>query len=387
MRNVWIMVFSWLCYLVYVVYSYTQVEPNLVLSSRPFLWQIQQALWVLGYQNRVLSSLIYLLIIVGLMASYGWMIKLRNEKKFSLKQLKVTFGGSLIVMMLAYPALSHDVFNYLFNAKMVLKYQANPHIQVAMDFPQDPWLKYMHNIHTPAPYFYGWTAISLLPYWLGQEHLKVTISLFRLLTVAGLVLLIKGQERLLQNQQNKDKIWYLALNPLVLIETVGNIHNDSVMMALLIWGLVCWRKFRQKSAWSWLILSVLLIGLSISIKYITVLIIPGALAYYGLKKWGRKIDWGTIQALIHFSPLVILNRSQRFLPWYLLWSLSFVPMSQNSTLVQMLILTSGTALLSYIPFLATGEYTTSLLWLRTMIIFLPVISFGLTKFLGAKVRK
>src|SRR3990172_6981226 len=113
---------------IYSVYSFSQTDPNQVFFSQSWYWQFQKFMWRLGFQER----------------------------------------------------LSSDIYNYIFNAKMVWVYGANPHRQVALNFPDDQWLRFMHNTHTPAPYGYGWTMLSLVPSVIGQNHLKLTLLLVKM---------------------------------------------------------------------------------------------------------------------------------------------------------------------------------------------------------------
>ncbi len=115
---------------------------------------------------------------------------------------------------------SYDVFNYLFNAKMVWIYQVNPHIHAAIEFSRDPMLRFMQNVHTPAPYGYGSTALSLIPglTWFTKNF---TISFWAMkLFVTSFWL---GQLWITKKLVNKLfphepwRFWLLALNPLVLV--------------------------------------------------------------------------------------------------------------------------------------------------------------------------
>jgi hypothetical protein len=360
---------------IYGIYSYSQVDPNLVLSSIPLLWKLQNWVWQLGYHERLSSSLIYLVVIVALFVIYGLMIKAVNQKKLTIKNLVFTLVISGTILFGSYPALSHDIYNYLFNAKMVLTYHANPHVKVALDFPQDPWLKFMNNVHTPAPYGYGWTIISLLPTYLGQNHLKITLILFRTLMILALGALIFFQLKLTPRKY-WGQVCLFGLNPLVLIETIGNIHNDVVMMASLLGAIYSVTQAWKGKAKGWWLVAILFWGISISIKFATLMVIPGLLIYLVVKRGSM----GGSQAVAHLMPLT-LARSQRFLPWYLMWALSFWPMIQEKWLKEGLVLMSMTALLSYLPYLYLGGYTAESVNIRTIIIVIPPLSYLLTMWL------
>jgi hypothetical protein len=234
----------------------------------------------------------------------------------------------------------------------------------------------MHNIHTPAPYFYGWTVLSLIPSFLGQNQLQLTIFLFRLFMILGWYWWLKGITAL-----GGKKYWLIALaiNPLVLIEVVGNIHNDVYMMAPMVWSLYCFRRsWPKRNKWLWV--ACLLFLFSISVKYASVMILVGVVMWKLGQVLNRKISWGGAQIIAHFLPL-LTRRSQWFLPWYLIWSLTFVPIAKEKIVQATLLMFTVTGLLSYIPFLLVGEYTPSISFFRSLILFLPPLSYAVSQWL------
>jgi hypothetical protein len=123
--------------------------------------------------------------------------------------------------------------------------------------------------------------------------------------------------------------------------------------------------------------------ISVSIKYASVFVFLGWGLWWVAKTTSRRLSWGGSQIIAHFLPL-LTKRSQYFLPWYLLWPLTFLPMASEKRLKEMLLLFSVTGLLSYIPFIFLGEYTPALLSLRTIILFIPPISYIITQFVISK---
>jgi hypothetical protein len=91
---------------------------------------------------------------------------------------------------------------------------------------------------------------------------------------------------------NKAKAFaFVALNPLLMLETALSGHNDSVMMVLFVMAL--WLHTKGKSNWAWLFL----VG-SVYIKY-TILPVAGLFAVYVLwKKGWRSWVWGAVIALL-----------------------------------------------------------------------------------------
>lgn len=358
----------------YSVFSYSLVDVNLHLWSNKAYIGFQQIMWDWIRRYRTSVTLTYFLLILALFVVYGLLVWLFYKRVLKKKELIILLVGSIGILFISYPALSHDIFNYLFNAKMVILYHADPHRQVALDFATDPWLNFMRNVHTPAPYGYGFTILSLIPSYISGLHLQMGIAAYRVWMVLTLFILLWTQRSLLGKQKWVLPIAMFALNPLVMIETVSNVHNDVVMMALVMLAIliVSRKKLVKKNLWRWII-AVALFLMSVSIKLATLMLLPGLVLLYFSKLARKSIDLGTSNALTHFLPL-LTPRSQIFLPWYLIWSMSFAVFSKVKEVWAVLWLFSLTGMMSYIPYLYYNEYTATMQSQRMMILFsLPVI--------------
>ena len=283
----------------------------------------------------------------------------------------------MLPLILSYNALSRDVFNYLFNAKMVWVYQANPHVKTALDFARDEWVRFMHNIHTPAPYGQGWTLLSLIPYWLGQNKFLPSWIIFRLLSMASVLLLIPLLFKLAGQLSIKLKLsdlGFVLLNPLFLIEIVSNSHNDLWMMLPAMWSFSLLLERQQEDGTKnlKLVWPALLFAFSVSIKFATLAILPiwlylliravkpglttKLLSFIpGLSNW-LKLNWPLLVSLLMFLPL-LTPRSKQFLPWYLTWSLIWLPLIKNKIWKMVLLAFSFSSLLRYFPWIAAGGYS------------------------------
>lgn len=107
-------------------------------------------------------------------------------------------------------------------------------------------------------------------------NIFVLKSLIFITQLAGLRYLLK----LLQHFKiSPKKLLILALNPLWLIETVGNLHFEGVMLSFLIIG--CY--FLVKQRW---ILGAVFIAFAIHVKLLPLVLLPFLLRYLG---WGRSV--------------------------------------------------------------------------------------------------
>ncbi|MBP7768242.1 hypothetical protein KA082_00205 [Candidatus Woesebacteria bacterium] len=392
---------------VYSVFSYSLTDPNLVIIKwKPFL-HFQQWMWQTFFHNAQLLTITYIAIIIALFIVYWRIIVLLKQSSVYYQKSSGELLGIYLLLVaplfFSYNALSHDVFNYMFNAKMVLEFQANPHVRVALDFAYDPWLRFMHNTHTPAPYGYGWTAVSLLPYLLGMGKFLSTWLAFRLWAVLSLVAtyyallrLARANKQVVETQQ----LAFVFLNPLIVIEIISNMHNDLWMIAPAILALSFLLELspgKKNQIWTFL-LSLGLFGFSISIKWATLALLPLVILIITTKLYLFKFaqfaekklsNFATIPvSVVHFFeqkiytivPLcasillflpLLTSRSQYFLPWYLSWALLWVVLIENRTWKKILLIFSISALLRYVPWLWTGGFDGNVILYQRIYTFAP----------------
>ncbi len=339
--------------LIFSVFSFVLADPNLFLLKADIFVSFQTYLWknVLPLQN--LRTIFYGVLIIALFVNY--LLILKNWQKFNLNHKKNFWQFFIIVslpLIVSYNALSYDLFNYIFNAKMVVEFGANPHLQTAMDFPDEPMLRFMNNIHTPAPYGYGWTGLSILPYLLGMNKFFSTFLAFKLFAFISLVLTLLIMEKL-ANKTDYKKLAMLYLNPLLLIEVLSSAHNDLWMLAPALLAIYLVTNLeKQKLLKTFFI--IILMTLSISIKYATIALLPFFFYFFWQKKLDKIIRLPInayifdLMSLALFLPL-LTERSRYFLPWYLIWSLVFIPLLKSNFLKNLLLVFSFSSLLRYLP--------------------------------------
>lgn len=387
MRNIWIWLMV-LSYALVAVLSYHFTDPNLYLSSHPLFVDFQN--WVWGAVSRQQASIGYVVIVGWLFCCYALSLRqLGKMRTRSQNQSVLLLLAPMVVLMLGYNALSHDVFNYIFNGRMITAYGANPHVQVALDFAQDDWTRFMHNTHTPAPYGYGWTLVSLLPSLLGMGVFSLTWILFRLtalISVYGLVRTYYWWQNRAGEQLHTVQAAIFFWNPLVVLEVGLNMHNDLWMMvpAVLALGMVFFLKLKNRG--SILLLSAALLTASISIKFAT-LVLVGLWCYWIVRDritWLRlTVDQSVVLASILLFVPLLTPRSKQFLPWYLLWSLTWIlfakqPLTGRYALWwKWLLSLSFVALLRYVPWIWHAGYhdpvpaqQLSIVWLGGILVWL-----------------
>lgn len=393
---VWVSLLSYIVFLtLFSIFSYSLTATNLVLSTNDFFWQFQTYMWDNFFNNRELLSRVYFTLITGAFISYFSLVTFffKNEagQKTKKKNWRLLLGFFLLLalpLLLSSNALSYDVFNYIFNAKMVAVYGQNPHQVTALTFPDDPWIRFMHNTHTTAPYGYGWTLLSLIPFYLGFGKFILTWIAFRIFSVVALLALIfifwLQKEKL-----NKYNLLLFIFNPLLLIEIISNIHNDFWMISsavaslLIINSIQDGRSNKNLKLAIKVTLSLTLLAMSIFVKLATVVLLPIWLMLL-FKKYLKDIprfysmanNWPLLASLAMFAPLLTL-RSQQFHPWYLTWSLAFIPFFKKNKVSEIwahgLIILSISSMYRYLPFLMNNNFNGDILLQQKETTFLPLL--------------
>ncbi len=330
---------------------------------------------------------------------YFLLVRAVRLSQLQRRQLLALCIGSVVMFSLSYNALSHDIFNYMFNARMVVKYDVNPHETTALWFPYDPWTRFMHNTHTTAPYGYLWTGMSVVVYLLGMGKFLVTWLLFKGMGVLSYLLLLWVYVRLYGKEHAiaPQTLAVLFLNPLVLIEVASSAHNDLWMLVPALVSF--WMLTKPKLTTKTLVLAGSFLLLSILIKVATIVLLPLWLVLvivklkivHRLPKVFQKMStqivayWPDWASVVLFVPL-LTERSQYFHPWYLLWSLVWLPLVRWQLWKVFLLALSVSSLLRYVPWLWAGGFPPEVLLQQKLTTWLPavLVTIGV---LGMRLRK
>lgn len=259
-----------------------------------------------------------------------------------------------MLLVPSYNAFSYDLFNYIFDAKIITFYNEDPYVHKALDYPQDKMLAFMHWTHRVYPYGPLWLALTVPFSFLGAYLFLPTFFLFKIGITAsylGTVYFVSKIAEKIAPEKKTFLTLLFALNPLVIIESIVSAHNDITMMFFAVWGLFL---LLQKKY----IVAFLLLAISIGIKFATIFLLPVFIyiTYQQIK--GKKIDWQKLfvgASVIMLIPVIFSSQRTELQPWYLLWIVPFVALSGEILAVPLVIISFG-LLLHYIPFLYSGNW-------------------------------
>lgn len=338
------------------LYSFTQVDLGLTLTRASFWQKIQVFFQHIGYFQRPLSTLIFLLIISSLFIIYAIFIKLSLAGKIDRKKVWIVILVSSVLLSFSYNAFSYDLFNNIFDAKIVTFYHQNPYLHKALDYPSDPMLSFMHWTHRTYPYGPVNLILTVPLSFLGFNYFLITFFLFKFLNTAfylGSCCLI---EKLLRKERGNLDIFglvFFALNPLVIIEVLVSSHNDIFMIFFALLGIYFLFFKKHFYSYFWLLFGALT-------KFVTaILLIPFLLKTFGfLKKQTSDLNSFSslcLVFLIAVSFFVLLKLEAQ--PWYFLWFVPFLALVKPRIfLIYLTIGISFGLLLRYSIFLFQGEW-------------------------------
>ncbi|MDO8487428.1 MAG: hypothetical protein Q7S45_03990 [Candidatus Curtissbacteria bacterium] len=350
------------------VFSYAYVDLNLTLSQNPAALEFVGLMQQLGYYHRPQATFIYVIFIAVAFSFFVLNLFLFAKSKISLKYLKVATVVNTLILIFAYPFLSSDLFNYLFDAKIITHYHVSPYNHRALDFPQDDWIRFMRWVHRYSPYGPAWLGMSLIPSFLGFGKFLLTFFTFKVFI--GIFHLVNSRiiYKVLEKVNPKQALFgtaFYALNPLFLIEGIANGHNDLVFATFLLLPIYFSLAKRKEILFA----ATFLIG--VLIKYISVLNLPWYIVRTYLKK-PKGFENFVILNILTMAVFTFLYSTFRitvpfvssgstqvqFQPWYLFWTIPLIAFIPNPFYMAVAIILVIGSMLRYLPFIYFGDWST-----------------------------
>lgn len=360
---------------VLLLYSYGFIDPHLSFFSHPLYLWIQNVLIFLVYRQSALAAALYVCIIAAFFAAYGIFLWGKGQERT--RSAPRWVFALAVMLVLSYPAFSYDIYNYIATAKVAFLYRENPYVVMPVEIPNEPMLSYTRAANKPALYGPVWIVLTSFPFITGMGNIFLTVVSFKAfgaLFYAAVTYLIYRKTRKLE------QALFFALNPLVLIEVLVSGHNDIVMMALGLSGLLLWN--RQGTHYK--AVGVILFISSVLIKGATIALLP--LFFFPAWKWEKKMFVGTF---LMFGVFLVSPLREEMYPWYAVWWLSclaFVPIRRRSLIHALSFWLSFGLMLRYVPWIATREYDGITPVTRIIVTTVPALIYVLIRFRKKIVR-
>ena len=215
-----------------------------------------------------------------------------------------------LFLMLTYPIGASDVVEYVNHGEALAYHGLNPLVVPIADVPGAAFVQHSVFLHVTPNYGPVWIWISaLVVRVMGQESLVLNLLGFKLVAIGGYAALALLIHRILRRRAPDDALAGLAFfawNPLILYEFAVNGHNDAVMMALAVLGILFWQERRPL----WMVAAF---TLSFLIKIPTILLLPLFLLAVA-RRQGHARDFWRILLVGGFLSLALVGVAYLSLP-------------------------------------------------------------------------
>ncbi|MGW4370167.1 polyprenol phosphomannose-dependent alpha 1,6 mannosyltransferase MptB [Nocardia takedensis] len=220
------------------------------LGAQPTLQNPTYGKAIIGLPARVHSSGLAVTILGTVIVMLAWLLLGRfalglqsgRVRRLSRSQLDRTLLLWIIPLSLAPPMFSQDVYSYLAQGEIAARGLDPYDVGPVQGLGQDHVLtRSVPNIwqNSPAPY-------GPLSIWFGKgiaeltgENILAGVLLHRLLALVGIACIVWALPRLAQRCRVSPvaALWLGAANPLVIFHLVSGVHNEAMMIGLMLVGL------------------------------------------------------------------------------------------------------------------------------------------------------
>lgn len=240
-----------------------------------------------------------MLLLVGLFALAIWLVR-DMPYRIARWPIYVVGAAASLTLLLMYPGGSIDVFVYVAFSRVWVHFEANPLVVPAASFPNDPLTLLAAGwANIPAPYGPFWIILSAIPGLFAKADLLKNVLLFKGMAIAfylGSVAVVSWiLDRVSPGRRSLGTLLY-AWNPVILIETVGNGHNDGVMMFFVLAAIALSLAKSEK----WRLASPAVLILASLVKYTTALLLPILYVYHlaALPTWRERARFLGLSGLL-----------------------------------------------------------------------------------------
>ncbi|MDF0532024.1 alpha-(1-_6)-mannopyranosyltransferase A [Tsukamurella sp. 8F] len=196
--------------------------------------------WLRFGHGLMLSSIAFWVGIAVFVVSWVRLGRFTLAGRIGLPELRGTLVLWVVPLLIAVPLYSRDAYSYLAQGAL-LRDGLDPY-QVGPVVDPNPILDDVSGIWTTTTAPYGPAFILLAKFvtqLCGDDVTLGTIAL-RIVMLPGLALMVWGVPALAWRLGVRPAVatWFSVLNPLLVIHLIGGVHNETLMVGLLLAGIV-----------------------------------------------------------------------------------------------------------------------------------------------------
>jgi alpha-1,6-mannosyltransferase len=217
--------------------------------------------WLRFGHGLVVSSVLLWGGVAVMLVSWLWLGRRVVDRTATEYTMVATTGFWLAPLLFSVPVFSRDAYSYLAQGAL-LRDGLDPYVVGPIDNPNS----LLDNVSpiwttTTAPYGPAFILVAkFVTLVVGNDVVSGTM-LLRLCMLPGLVMLIWAAPRVARHvgANGAAALWICVLNPLVIIHLMGGVHNEMLMVGLMMAGIAL--TFANHPAWG-----VSLIAIAVAVK-------------------------------------------------------------------------------------------------------------------------
>ena len=214
------------------------------VGARPVVQDPTFGVRLLNLPSRIQTVSLTMTTTGAVMMALAWLMLGRfalGRRRMSRSQLDRTLLLWVLPLLIAPPMYSRDVYSYLAQSEIAMKgldpYRVGPAAGLGLDHVFTLSIPNMWR-ETPAPY-------GPLFLWIGEgisaitgENIVAAVLCHRLVVLLGVGLIVWATPRLARRcgVAEVSALWLGAANPLLIMHLVAGIHNEALMLGLMLAG-------------------------------------------------------------------------------------------------------------------------------------------------------
>lgn len=214
------------------------------VGARPVVQDPTFGVRLLNLPSRIQTVSLTMTTTGAVMMALAWLMLGRfvlGDRRMSRSQLDRTLLLWVLPLLIAPPMYSRDVYSYLAQSEIASKgldpYRVGPATGLGLDHVFTLSVPTMWR-ETPAPY-------GPLFVWLGEgisaitgQNIVAAVLCHRLVVLLGVALIMWATPRLARRcgVAEVSALWLGAANPLLIMHLVAGIHNEALMLGLMLAG-------------------------------------------------------------------------------------------------------------------------------------------------------
>jgi alpha-1,6-mannosyltransferase len=195
--------------------------------------------WLRFGHGLVLSSVMLWTGVALMLIAWIWLGRYVIDGHADEYQMIATTGFWLAPLLLSVPVFSRDTYSYLAQGAL-LRDGFDPYVVGPVENPND----LLDNVSpiwstTTAPYGPAFIMVAKFVTMLVGDNAVAGTMVLRLCMLPGLALLIWAAPRIARHvgASGAAALWVCVLNPLVIIHLMGGVHNEMLMVGLMMAGI------------------------------------------------------------------------------------------------------------------------------------------------------